>query len=638
MASHQARFPLVPGIAGRRRWFIALFLVALASVGAGIVIFVSQRGSSRLVSDLSSQFMEEVASGTKARTLAYLSAGPSSLEAVSRLAARGELDPRDDESMERLFRALLFDHDEIEMFNLGRPDGSFLMVKRMPDGTMSTKRIERAGGIAVSTWRHDEPAWADEEPYADRREPADEAYDPRVRPWYQQAAATGRLLWTEPYVFYSDRAPGIACARPLLDAAGELRAVVGADMGIASLSLHLGRLRIGDSGQAVLLTGDGRLIAYPGFGRDDTEIVEEVGTFENPRLVLRSVSSWSDSVLADAFARWPRSRGAGGEAYTFDHGGQGYVAWFESFPVGSGQSWLVGVLVPQRDFLGSLEREHRISLAVTLLCLFLAIALAALAMRRGAAVELALLELRNAEKQAFIDELEAKAAEMERFTYSVSHDLKSPMVTVRRFAGLLKRDVAAGNTERLELGLSRIDAAVERLMAMLEEVLALARLGRVVSDPRPVSLTEIAGETAEQLAGVIETSGVELLIEPTLPTVLGDAGRLRQVLQNLVENAIKFMGDQPAPRIEIGFRDEPDQGVIFVRDNGGGIAPEHRERIFDLFDRESSRVEGSGIGLASVKRIVEVHGGRIWAQSPGLGQGTTFCFTLPLADPARPAG
>ena len=131
------------------------------------------------------------------------------------------------------------------------------------------------------------------------------------------------------------------------------------------------------------------------------------------------------------------------------------------------------------------------------------------------------------------------------------------------------------------------------------------------------------------LLGQLAERHIALNLEPNLPLVYGDQQRLIEVLQNLIDNSIKFMGDQNNPQIEIGQNGE-EQGkpVFFVKDNGIGIAPEYHERVFGLFNRLNPEVDGTGIGLALVKRIVEVHGGRIWVQSEA-GQGSTFYFTLP---------
>ena len=116
----------------------------------------------------------------------------------------------------------------------------------------------------------------------------------------------------------------------------------------------------------------------------------------------------------------------------------------------------------------------------------------------------------------------------------------------------------------------------------------------------------------------------------------GDQPRLLEVLQNLVENAVKYMGDQPKPRIEIGARRENDRDVCYVRDNGVGIEARYHHKVFGLFDKLQPDSEGSGVGLALAKRIVEVHGGRIWIESEGSGRGSTFCFSIPPKTKAAP--
>jgi signal transduction histidine kinase len=117
-----------------------------------------------------------------------------------------------------------------------------------------------------------------------------------------------------------------------------------------------------------------------------------------------------------------------------------------------------------------------------------------------------------------------------------------------------------------------------------------------------------------------------------MPPVYGDRVRLLQVMINLIDNAIKFMGDQKEPRVEIGTREDAGAAHFFVRDNGTGIKQENLQKVFGLFERFSPEVPGTGIGLATVKRIIEAHGGKIWIESEGEGLGTTVWFTLPVAD------
>src|SRR5262249_1276789 len=122
--------------------------------------------------------------------------------------------------------------------------------------------------------------------------------------------------------------------------------------------------------------------------------------------------------------------------------------------------------------------------------------------------------------------------------------------------------------------------------------------------------------------------GVQVHIAPDLPVVVGDRSRLLEVLQNLVDNAVKFMGTQPTPRIEIGFREKEKETVYYVQDNGVGIDPRYHEKIFGLFERLESEGAGTGMGLALFKRIIEGHGGRIWVESAGQGCGSMFFFPL----------
>ncbi len=226
-------------------------------------------------------------------------------------------------------------------------------------------------------------------------------------------------------------------------------------------------------------------------------------------------------------------------------------------------------------------------------------------------------------------EIEDKNAELERFVYTVSHDLKSPLITIRGFLGMLEKDAAAGDAERMRNDVERIRAASGRMACLLDELLELSRIGRVTNAPELFALGDVAREAVEQVAGEIAGRGAEIVIAPELPAVVGDRQRLLEVLQNLVANAVRYMGDQPRPKVEIGARSDGVETVFFVRDNGIGIDPCYHQKIFGLFERLQAETEGTGIGLALVKRIVEVHGGRVWVESEGAGRGASFCFTLP---------
>jgi PAS domain S-box-containing protein len=235
------------------------------------------------------------------------------------------------------------------------------------------------------------------------------------------------------------------------------------------------------------------------------------------------------------------------------------------------------------------------------------------------------------EKEKYSRELTEKNTELERFTYTVSHDLKSPLVTIKTFLGYLKNDISSSDDERVEKDMLFMNNAADKMGLLLQELLEMSRIGRIVNPAVESSSAEIIKEAVGLLAGPVAARGVQVQISGESVTLYGDRSRLIEIWQNLVENAVKFMGSQPSPRIDIGVEHKDSDIVFFVRDNGIGIEPQYQPRIFNLFEKLDVKTEGTGMGLAIVKRIVELYQGKIWVESKGTGQGTTFFFTLPDA-------
>jgi len=236
------------------------------------------------------------------------------------------------------------------------------------------------------------------------------------------------------------------------------------------------------------------------------------------------------------------------------------------------------------------------------------------------------VDISNIER--LLDELTEKNNELEAFTYTVSHDLKAPLVTISGFLGYLEHDARNGEYERLNKDILRISEAVSKMQMLLNELLELSRIGRITNPPEAVPFRDIVDEALSLTQGRLGKNQVQVEVEAELPIVYGDRARLVEVIQNLVDNAAKFMGEQPKPLIRIGRILDNDRIIFYVRDNGIGIQPEQTERVFGLFNKLDPYTEGTGIGLALIKRIVEVNGGKIWVESKGIGKGTTFYFTL----------
>lgn len=232
-----------------------------------------------------------------------------------------------------------------------------------------------------------------------------------------------------------------------------------------------------------------------------------------------------------------------------------------------------------------------------------------------------------------MEELERVNDELDRFTHSVSHDLRSPLVTVEGFLSLICDDARAGDLDAMESNVKRAFSAISKMHTLLEDLLRLSRLGKVTDPFEKISMNEVVFEVLEHLHGLISRNGCTVHLDPDLPAVYADRTRIMVVLQNLVENAIKFKSPDRALRIRIGASNSDENPVFFVRDNGIGIDPEQQAGIFNLFSKLDSRTEGTGLGLTLVERIIRMHGGKIWVESEGQDKGSCFHFSLPAKDP-----
>lgn len=236
------------------------------------------------------------------------------------------------------------------------------------------------------------------------------------------------------------------------------------------------------------------------------------------------------------------------------------------------------------------------------------------------------------DRKTFEKKLNEKNSELELFTYTVSHDLKSPLITIMTFVGYMLKDLETGRINRLEGDLTRVADAAGKMGMMLDNLLELSRIGRTMNPPDLLDMGQLVNDVLTRLSGRIEQHQVQVTVQTGLPGVYGDRQRIVMVLQNLVENAVKFPGDQTALRIEVGARKDSNMSVFFVRDNGAGIDPRYHEKVFELFTKLDPKSDGTGIGLSLVKRIIALHGGRVWVESEGIGTGSTFCFTLPVLE------
>jgi len=225
-------------------------------------------------------------------------------------------------------------------------------------------------------------------------------------------------------------------------------------------------------------------------------------------------------------------------------------------------------------------------------------------------------------------ELEAANKELESFSYSVSHDLRAPLRGIDGFSQALLEDYGDRLDRQGKNYLQRVRAASQRMAELIDDMLSLSRVSRGEMKREPVNLGALARSIATELHNADSQRQVEFIIIPELPAS-GDARLLRVVMENLLRNAWKFTGKNSTAKIEVGVDRRNGQPVYFVRDDGAGFDMAYAGKLFGAFQRlhSSAEFQGTGIGLATVQRVIRRHGGRVWAESK-VGQGATFYFTL----------
>lgn len=227
------------------------------------------------------------------------------------------------------------------------------------------------------------------------------------------------------------------------------------------------------------------------------------------------------------------------------------------------------------------------------------------------------------------DQLRQANEEMEAFSYSVSHDLRAPLRHVQGFAERVIRRLGGALDEESRRDLETVKRSARQGAALMDGLLNLSRMARVEVKRVPLDMNALVEESRNRLQGAAPGREVEWKVA-RLPRVEGDPALVRVVLDNLLGNAVKFTRSAARPRIEVGARHDEERTVFYVRDNGAGFDPQHAERVFGVFHRLHSgeQYEGTGIGLATVRRIVQRHGGATWAEARE-GEGATFFFSLP---------
>lgn len=231
------------------------------------------------------------------------------------------------------------------------------------------------------------------------------------------------------------------------------------------------------------------------------------------------------------------------------------------------------------------------------------------------------------------EELLRKNEEIENFIHTISHDLKAPIVSIRGFASLLEQELGSALAGVKSDYLHRIVQNAKQMNTLIVDLLEFSRVGRMEDEKEAIDPKDVFDEILAELKPETDKKHIQITLSGGFPHLWGSRKRLLQVFTNLIANAVKYMGSPAQPRIEIGFSEEGPLCLIWVKDNGIGIKKEFQEKIFQIFQRAPNtlQVEGTGIGLSIVKKIVELNGGKVWVESEE-GKGSQFFVRWPKAD------
>ena len=254
---------------------------------------------------------------------------------------------------------------------------------------------------------------------------------------------------------------------------------------------------------------------------------------------------------------------------------------------------------------------------------------------KGAAVHLAVIRDISERKEMELN-LKRSNAELEQFAYVASHDLRQPLRMIGSYLTLLERSLSGRLSEDEKTFLDFAVDGAGRMDRMITDLLSYSKICRDTDDIKPVALADVAARAIGNLKLAISESGASVTTDGNLPVVVGFETELERLFQNLIGNALKFQAKDCVPKVAIHCEDMATDWVIAVSDNGIGIAPEHHDRLFQIFQRlvTHDQYQGTGIGLAACRKIVENHGGHIWVESKP-GEGSIFLFTIPKADRVR---
>lgn len=432
------------------------------------------------------------------------------------------------------------------------------------------------------------------------------------RDWYRGVSRDWKPYVSEVYLRNAaPREMALAATVPIRDEEGNVIGILVTQYLLKYFGLNerLSHVRLGDNGRVFLLDPAGRVAAHPEltFGG---EFYDEYIALDPVQQALRGMSHTGE--------------------YNGPVTGQRKVGTFLPVTI-SGRGWVIVAEQPAAEAYAPIRRIAWNIGAAGIILALVAVSVVVTLWRIGEHNRRLSerLERKNRVLQKTTTELERSNKALEEFAYVASHDLQEPLRMVSSYTQLLGRRYQGKLDEAADKYIFYAVDGAKRMQALIQDLLKYSRVGTQGKPFEPTDFSKALQQALTYLKIAIREEEAEVTFEP-LPTLMADPTQITQLFQNLVGNAIKFRKEEP-PRVDISARQENQDWVFSIRDNGIGIAPQYGERIFLIFHRLPSKkpVSGTGLGLSVCKKIVERHGGRIWVESKE-GEGSTFRFTIPV--------
>ncbi len=642
----------------------------------GIVGYLSWQNGQKTVHDLSIQLQSQISSRIYLQLESYLRMSHRLNQTNANVIEQNLLKTSDLRQLESFFLQQMEDFELVPYTAWGNEKGEYIGIDRLADGRLNIEVVEPPTKPKYYTYA------VNNQGHRGKLLQITPFYDPRKRPWYQNAMQKGKATWSSIYVWFNQAEMAIDATLPVYDKKGNQLGVLDTPLKLSRISDYLRQLKISKSGQSFIIERSGLLVASstdakPFIISKDNK-PQRITALNSQNTLIKSTAIYLNKHFSN-LSNIDQSM----QLEFIDNNQRKFVQVLP-FKDSYGIDWLIVVVVPEADFMERINANTQMTIVLCILALFVAICIGIMTARwvtkpiqnlntsakyiaigkwdktvkierydelgelaqsfNSMATQLqksfSQLEELNAELKELNQnlehrvsdrtaELEAANQELEAFSYSVSHDLRSPLRSIDGFSEILLQRYADKLDDNGKRYLQRIHTNTSRMGELIDDLLALSRVNRSEIKRTQVDLSAIAKEIVDHLQETQPERQVEWVIAPGI-VANGDFSLLSMVLENLLNNAWKFTSTQVHPRIEFNtIHQENGKLVYFVRDNGAGFDMAYVNKLFKAFHRLHSVTQfpGTGIGLAIVQRIIHRHGGEVWAEGVEEG-GATFYFTL----------